>query len=440
METDPEVVVVGGGLAGLTAAASLACAGRSVELHERAPSLGGRAATHERQGFLFNQGAHALYAGGAAHRLLCELGVAVSGAPPPLSGGFALRKGKLHTLPIGPVSLLSTGLLPLRQKAQVARLLAALARLDPRRWDGVPVARFLDGQGLQQTARELVEAVLRLTTYADAPELADAGASLRQLQMGQRTGVLYLDGGWASIAGGLAERARSAGARLVPGSAARAVERSGERLRVHLDEGLTVSCRAVVLALGPRAACSLLPSGAAPRLRELADAAVPIEAACLDVALRALPRPQALFALGIDAPLYLSVHSAVARLAPPGSALVHTMKYLRPGAPRGEQAERELEALLDRVQPGWRERLVERRWLPRMTVSHALVRADAGGFAGRPSPLVGDFAGVAVAGDWVGPTGMLADASCASGRAAAEACLASLGGPHVKSPQKEAAT
>ena len=56
-------------------------------------------------------------------------------------------------------------------------------------------------------------------------------------------------------------------------------------------------------------------------------------AACLDVALSHLPRPDATFALGIDAPLYLSVHSATARLAPAGAALVSTMKYLSPDEP-----------------------------------------------------------------------------------------------------------
>jgi len=35
-----------------------------------------------------------------------------------------------------------------------------------------------------------------------------------------------------------------------------------------------------------------------------------------------------------------------------------------------------IEALVDRVQPGWRDAVVERRFMPKLIVSHALVTAD----------------------------------------------------------------
>ena len=79
--------------------------------------------------------------------------------------------------------------------------------------------------------------------------------------------------------------------------------------------------------------------------------------------------------------------------------------------------------LLDLMQPGWRAALVARRFLPHLTVSHALVTAAQGGTAGRPGPAVPDVPGLYVAGDWVGPEGMLADASLASARQAARLIL-----------------
>jgi phytoene dehydrogenase-like protein len=58
-----------------------------------------------------------------------------------------------------------------------------------------------------------------------------------------------------------------------------------------------------------------------------------------------------------------------------------------------------------------------------MVVSNALVTAAAGGTAGRPGAAVPGIANLYVAGDWVGPDGMLADASLASARRAAHAAV-----------------
>jgi hypothetical protein len=63
-------------------------------------------------------------------------------------------------------------------------------------------------------------------------------------------------------------------------------------------------------------------------LSKAAKAAKPVRLVCLDVALSSLPDKDALFALGVDRPLYFSVHSAYAKLAPKGGALIHIAKYL----------------------------------------------------------------------------------------------------------------
>src|SRR5437879_4624714 len=112
-ETGREAIVVGGGLAGLTAATLLARAGARVTLYERSTTLGGRAITQNEAGFLLNLGPHALYRGGAAARVLRQLEVDVPGGVPKASGGHAVAGGVAHTLPAGPISLLTTGLLRL---------------------------------------------------------------------------------------------------------------------------------------------------------------------------------------------------------------------------------------------------------------------------------------------------------------------------------------
>ncbi len=58
------------------------------------------------------------------------------------------------------------------------------------------------------------------------------------------------------------------------------------------------------------------------------------------------------------------------------------------------------------------------RFLAHLTVAGALPRAATGGLAGRPTVVDTGVPGVTMAGDWVGPDGLLADAALASGRAA----------------------
>jgi phytoene dehydrogenase-like protein len=58
---EEEIVIIGGGIAGLTAATFLARAGESVTILERSSELGGRARTSLSNSFYLNQGPHAIY-------------------------------------------------------------------------------------------------------------------------------------------------------------------------------------------------------------------------------------------------------------------------------------------------------------------------------------------------------------------------------------------
>jgi phytoene dehydrogenase-like protein len=415
------VAVIGGGLAGLTAANFLARAGFSVMLFEKSGATGGRAKTDVERGFHFNLGPRALYAGGAAIGILRELGVKFQGRPPATSGGFALDRGSKHTLPVGPISLLTSGLFGLGAKLEAARLLGGIGKVDAHAIERLSLREWAEREIRRDEARRLFRSLIRVSTYTDDPERQSAGATIAQLQLALASGVLYLDGGWQTLARGLRDAAENKGVKILTGERVKAVERD-ERVRgVRLAGEDFYAAQAVVIASGPAEACELIEGGKETALSEWAKAAVPVRAACLDVALEQLPNSRALFALGVDRPLYFSVHSAAAKLAPENGAVIHAMKYLGAepdGAPRA--VERELEETLDIMQPGWRNAVVARRFLPMMSVSNALVTAAQGGVTGRPHPGVPGVEGLYVAGDWVGPEGMLADASMASAKLAAE--------------------
>src|SRR5688572_9322220 len=95
---DGDVIVIGGGLAGLTTAALLARAGKSVTLFEQSSSeIGGRARTSVFDGFYFNQGPHALFLAAEGAAVLQELGIAYTGGIPPPTG-LRIRHEKKYQL------------------------------------------------------------------------------------------------------------------------------------------------------------------------------------------------------------------------------------------------------------------------------------------------------------------------------------------------------
>lgn len=420
--TQIPVLIVGAGLTGLSAAALLARAGCAVTIFEKAGAAGGRARTRQRDGFFFNQGGHALYLHGPGEQVLRDLGVRYSGAPPQLRAYRALAQNRLHLLPTGIASLLRTRQLSPAARIELAGLLSAVQRAPLARLQDVSLQDWLDRHTRHAQVRQFLLAVARLATYTHAPDLLAAGLAIAQLS----ARVWYLDGGWQTLVDGLETQARAAGARFMTGTRVQAIEVAAEEgYRVRLADGSCTHGRAVVLATDPQSASALVQDGTHPALRRWAAQALAGRVACLDVALRRLPVARPLVAVGIDRPLYYSVHSACARLAPEGSALVHVMKYLRPGErAEARESRQDLEALLDRLQPGWRAEVVEQAFLPQMLACNAIVQACLGGLPARPGPVVPDLPDLYVAGDWVGPQGTLADACFASAHSAAGLILA----------------
>jgi phytoene dehydrogenase-like protein len=411
-----DVAVVGGGPSGLAVAARLAREGARVTVLERARALGGRAASHKEEGFVLNQGAHALYLGGPAARTLAELGVAWTGTPPRSPWFFCETGGELHTMPTTTMGLLKTGLLGFGDKIALGRALGGLS-IDARLFT-MPASTWIEKVASGERARAFLSALVRVSTYTADLELLSAGAALTQLAHVRRKGVTYLDAGWQSIVDGLARAAKEAGAAIVNDAAPSRIAREGDLWRIDVPGSDSLLAGAVVLAVGPRAAHALVPESAS--LARAAESAIPAHAACLDVALSALPNAHHHFTLGLDRADYLSLHSAFAKLGPEGGAVLHVARYLHRGEGEGDDAARvrgELEGLLSRAQPGWEMHATCTRFLPRMIVSNAIPLAANGGK--RAEHAVADAPSLFVCGDWVGDEGMLLDAALASAERAA---------------------
>ena len=419
-----DTAIVGGGLAGLTAAVYLARAGRSgghpqsVALLEKARRPGGRAVTREQEQFHFNLGAHALYVEGEAYQIFKELDIPFSGHPPSLGVPRSVVGGEALSLPR---LLLTSRVLSAREKVNLMATFIRILRTSPAAVENVTVQSWLEQHTLSAAVRQNILALLRVASYTHAPTQLSAAVLMRQIQLTVRGNVLYLDGGWQTLVDGLQTAAEVGGARIISGARVKSVKQETQGSRIILEDDRRLAAGSVILAVDPQEAARLLPGSEA--VQHWAETSTPVQVAALDVGLRRLPRPEVTFAQGIDQPLYYSVHSSAAELAPDGSALVHTLKYLAPdGRDNPEADEAELEALLDLLQPGWRDEVAVRRFLPRMTVVQRMATAGER-LGGRPGPDVPGREGVYVAGDWVGPDGWLADAAVASARSAARLVL-----------------
>ena len=386
-----QYVVVGGGMAGLTAAIALAGDGRKIKLLEQSEHLGGRAATQEDRGYLLNLGPHALHQGGVAAQTLRRWGIPIHGKPPDVSAAsFLVRDGRMYPLVYTTRGLLTTRLFSTGEKWQAARTLQQL--LSGGAADGESIEAWIEGHTRSPRVRQYVAMLMRVSTYSADLSPLSARAALAQFRSATRHGVLYLDGGWQTLVASLEQRARQVGVEI----------RLGERVE-SLD---AIQADGIVLAVPP-AAVERVTRRTLPKMH-------PVRVACLDLGLRTLPRDAARVALSIDGPLYLSVHSVVARLAPVGGAVVHVCKYLN-GATDAASDRRELEQFADLAIPGWREEAEVVRFLPHMTVTPAAFSRQ-----GRPAVDELGIPNVALAGDWVGAEAMLADAAVASGLRAAD--------------------
>src|SRR5215207_2008785 len=415
-----DVVVVGGGMAGLTAACYLARAQMAVTVIEKAPYLGGRAATQEFDGFRFNRGGHALYTGGAASRILEELGVSYDYGIPKRT--FVMQGGKMSPFPADPLGFLRADLLNAGDKLALVRLVVALGAAKPRALANRSVQGWLDHNVRRPQLRRLMTALARTFVYSTALDIVSADLFVEKLQRALRHPVHYVHGGWGTLVDGLRAVAERAGACMVSDAQVEGIEiGDGHARSVRLRDGSVVRASAVVVATSPRDAAKLVDGGEHPAMRRIVDGLIPARIACFDVALSRLPVPDRPIVQDLDGPRFMSAQSVYSRVAPEGAALIISFKQLdprHPGDPRED--ERDLEDLLDATQPGWRDVLVKRQYLPRIEAAGALPIVKDGGFVGRPGSQVPGIANLYLAGDWVGPEGFLVDASMASARRAAQ--------------------
>lgn len=420
--TPTDVVVIGGGMAGLSTACYLARAGVPVTLFEKAANLGGRAATQNHDGYLFNRGIHAIYTGGATSEVLQDLGITYNYGSPKET--FLLHQGQIYPFPASMSSLLRSRLLKVGDKIELARIFSTLPRIQAKSLAHISVQEWLERTIKRSQVRQLMASIACVFVYSAALDLVSAEVFVTKLQLSLKHPVHYVEGGWQTLIEGLRRAAEQAGVRIVTGRRVASVEYQHDRVQgVRLNDDSMLAASSIVLATSPQDAVKLVDGGAYAPLCEIVDPLIPARVACLDVALRRLPEPRYPVVQDLDRPRFLSAQSFYTRLTPESGALISTFKQLDPlHLTDPKQDERELEDLLDTAQPGWRDVLVKRVFLPRIEAIGMLPTASGGGYAGRPGPQVPGIANLYLVGDWIGE-GFLSDPSMGSARQVAQLVL-----------------
>lgn len=292
-----DVVVVGGGLAGLAAADRLAEAGAEVALVEAADRLGGNVYTTSFADRALDLGAELLLTRDPAAIALChELSLDDALVTPAQDRSHVWTRRGLRPLPSDAITRMPGGLSQLlrsRLLSSRGHVRAGLDLIAPSRAPegdvsiGAVVRSRLGREVLEQIVDPLLGGIHAgrcdtLSARALAPQLVRALETGKGVTRGMRDGSSAATGpmfatlreGLGSLATALAARAAAAGATLrLEVSATELYAPRPGRVIVALREGDVLRATACVLATPARAAASMLTKTAPSAARELAPIA-----------------------------------------------------------------------------------------------------------------------------------------------------------------------
>jgi putative NAD(P)-binding protein len=375
------ITIIGGGLAGLTAAISCAEQGASVVVLEAHEQLGGRARSTEAP-YRTNLGPHALLSSSPFWRWLGERSLLPPHAKPPLSGVRFRWRDDIRRVPAVGAAVAALRL----------RNCTAPVELDFRAW-------ATDQVGGE--AAETLAGSSGILTYHHDPGSLSAAFLWEPLVRGLLSApptARYPIGGWNAIVERMAQRARELGVEI----------RTGERAR-ELPEP------PVIVAIELADARELLGD---PSLTWLSGNAV-----CLDLAFRHR-RGDPFVVVDLEERGWVERYTAADRtLAPAGEELIQAMMPIRPGEAPASAAQR-LERLLDAAYVDWRSR---ETWRRRQVLSGRTGALDPPGKTWRDRPAIDRGDGVFIAGDMVAAPGCLSEIAWASAVEASRLAVAAAG-------------
>ena len=279
----PHVLVVGGGLAGISTALVLSERGWRVTLAEARPRLGGRATSYRRGELTVDNGQHVFLRCCTAYRGLLDrldagpatgLSVLQDRLDIPLrapDGGSARLRRTAAPAPLHLAgSLARYGLLPLRERAGLGRAALALRFTDPAspEVDDQGFGAFMREHGQSRSAVNRLWSVISVATLNIDPEDASLALAAKVFRTGLLEDNSGADVGYAAVPLGEIHDRRARAVLAAQGVDVRdatkvlSIETDRTvRLRTREQDEATLRPDAIVLAVPHDAAAALLPPG-----------------------------------------------------------------------------------------------------------------------------------------------------------------------------------
>jgi 15-cis-phytoene desaturase len=375
-----DVVIIGGGMAGLSTGALLAKQGKRVTVIEKGNQPGGRAYAYEEKGFTLNYGPHAMYLpeSGQLADVMRRLGRPVPKCEyvDPMHAYWA-DGDRLAVMGSKPHQVLTTKLFSLGERLQVVKLMLALKSAKPETVaPGTTWREWVDDQTGDPAVRRFAMALGTVNTYTRPAADLDAAWLLAHFKrvLFAKDYVGYMCGGWRSMYDVFIEELEANGGTLITGVRVDHLEVIDGRIAAAVTADVRYEADAFICTLPPQEAPALAPEGSALRAEmQRWQGLVDVRALCLDLGLDRKVRDDLALVFDIERDLYYSVHSfTTPDLAPASGQLLHAMAYLSPEEAADDvllaRRKEELVTGLDLHFPGWRDAIAVERTLPRARV------------------------------------------------------------------------
>ncbi|MBO8163663.1 MAG: NAD(P)/FAD-dependent oxidoreductase [Brevibacillus sp.] len=413
-----DVVIVGGGLAGLSAGAYLSHKGKKVAILERG-SLGGRAVTLTIKGFHFNFGAHAIYGRDTSilRTFEKELGLSIDWQD------FHPNKAKydlgstLTDVPANIQGLFRTRVLKgIDKLAFTFEILKTMLHMETGH-PHLSIEKWMERKHVGEDVKEMMLTLASSNFFTKEPGKipSDVFFSYYRRLFATNRPVAYIGGGWQSLIDEFVRVIEQNGGTIMTKTKVDAARWEGDRVAAVRSGEQEIYGDEFVFCIPPKELVKVLEGSAVEYTLRAYASYDPTYVVVYDVGLKNR----------IDVPytyIYDKQHNMFitdisyydTTCVPPGGQLLQATAYLKQEDVGSkvvfERYKQQIEAMYDKHFPGWRDELV----VPRIS-QRAVVQEIKWTMHQKPLPVfLPEYRNLFFAGDWCEGQGQLSELSFSS--------------------------